>query len=196
MIDILCVNEEYAREYDVRLLGGIEELEEYLELLDLLYNATEFDSIMMTISGPGGDFETAVALAYAIRNCKAPVTGRLLGTAASASAMILLACDIIEVTPASRLMLHIYSGGSVGTGLNPQRDMATAHIMFKEFMYEYCVGYLTAEEIESLEVNNSDCYHNTEEIQRRITDLYKYRAIHGYPKEIIKFEELTNNEDA
>lgn len=194
MIDIVVLNQTVVTEYSVRLFGEIGEISEYVELLDLLSSAEEHDAIKLIVSGPGGHFETAVAIANAIKACAAPVCGELLGTAASASAMILLACDTIEVAPASRLMLHIYSGGSAGVGLNPQKDMVSVHAMFKEYMYEYCLGYMTKEEIDALEVNNSDIFHNTEEIRARIMSLYQHRLSNNKGKPCIQYLEGSPDE--
>jgi ATP-dependent Clp protease protease subunit len=66
--------------------------------------------ITLLINNHGGEDDHCRAIMAAIRNCKAPVHGLVLGRAESAAAWIFQSCDHRIMDPLSNLMFHMGSG--------------------------------------------------------------------------------------
>jgi ATP-dependent protease ClpP protease subunit len=64
------------------------------------------DKATIVINSPGGDVIAGLAMANAIKNCKAEITAHIVGVAASMASVIACACDKIVMEEASFMMVH------------------------------------------------------------------------------------------
>ena len=64
------------------------------------------DRAVIEINSPGGDVVAGLAMANAIKNCKAEITAHIVGVAASMASVIACACDKVQMEEASFLMIH------------------------------------------------------------------------------------------
>ena len=68
--------------------------------------ALEADEITIYTNCPGGDVFAAEAMCQALREHPANITMQIEGYAASAATAIACACDVVNMTPASKYMIH------------------------------------------------------------------------------------------
>ena len=83
-------------------------------------NATE--DVVLHINSPGGYAFEGLETAHCIANAKCKVTGRVGFLAASAAAIIALACDAVEIDKNSLLMLHNCWTISIGSKTQLRSD--------------------------------------------------------------------------
>ena len=72
------------------------------------------EDVELYIDSPGGDAFEGLETAHCISNAKCKVTAHVGFMAASAAAIIALACDAVEISKNSLLMLHNCWGISIG----------------------------------------------------------------------------------
>lgn len=68
--------------------------------------AIDADEITIYTNCPGGDVFAAEAMCQALRENPARITMQIEGYAASAATAIACACDVVNMTPASKFMIH------------------------------------------------------------------------------------------
>ena len=100
--------------YHFYIHGEIVGSEEYVDLLDAMYNATRTDVIILHFNTPGGYLNTAVEIIHAIAQTEATVVGSADGLVASAGSLIFFACHTFMIGEFCELMLHDGSGGEFG----------------------------------------------------------------------------------
>ena len=154
---------------------GIESIENYVDLLEYFKSKEEGDEITLVISGPGGSFNTSIAIMTAIAESKAIVVADVLGSVSSGHSMITLACDAIIPHAGSSIMLHTFSGGAYGKGRDPQNSLEDANVQMREVFDEHILGFMSKEEIDSMLEVNRDIFFSGENLRNRIKSLYKYR---------------------
>ncbi len=80
---------------------------EILDLSDVRRNIEEAkEDVELYIDSPGGSAFEGLQTAHCIANAKCKVTAHVGFIAASAAAIIALACDVVEISKNSLLMLH------------------------------------------------------------------------------------------
>lgn len=95
---------------DLFINGAIQNL---TALRQQIENAAE--DVVLHIDSPGGDALEGLDTAHCIANAKCKVTARVGFLAASAAAIIALACDAVEIEKNSLLMLHNCWAISIGS---------------------------------------------------------------------------------
>lgn len=161
--------------YDYHLDTGLEEIELYRDLTEVLANATEYDEVHLYINGPGGYVSSCLQIVNLIQNCRAQVVGHLLGYCRSAHSFIFLACHSFVVYHNAELMAHNYSGGAWGKG-NEVIEMAEANKrIFNRLVDDVYYPFFTEEEVDSIRDNRDIWLSGSEEIMPRIERLVEYR---------------------
>ena len=88
---------------------------EIFDLADIRQTIEEAqEDVELYIDSPGGDAFEGLETAHCISNAKCKVTAHVGFMAASAAAIIALACDAVEISKNSLLMLHNCWGISIG----------------------------------------------------------------------------------
>lgn len=172
---------------------GIESVENYLEIIEYLREKKEGDEITLSLSGPGGQLNTAIVLMNEIAECKAVIIADILGGVASGHSMIALACDVIVTHPGSSVMLHTFSGGNYGKGRDAEVASYHTNKQMEEVFTEHIQGFLSKDEISNMLEVNRDLYFTGEDLRNRIVDLYQFRTDNGLnkPNVVIQFPEET-----
>ena len=143
-----------------------EEPSVYNKLCHKLTSANEYEEFLIVINSPGGVLDSAFMVADAIRQSKAKVTCKLVGTVASAATIVALSCD--ELTAAKNLafMIHNYSTGMQGKGHELKAYQKFTDQELNKTFREYYLGFLTEDEMEDV-INGRDIWLNTDEVQKR-----------------------------
>lgn len=168
----ICKTPEGA--YNVILRGKIEDsLALYAELIFLLGNAKEEDTVNIFICSPGGSVFAGMEIANAIRASKAQVNTIIAGLAASIAAVIWFAGKERYTLPYSLLMIH---GSSHLDGGKSQvvAERANAYVKFSQMINSSAVKYGIITEEEFLQITE-------DRIDKRIfgTDLLKRCKVWG-----------------
>lgn len=152
--------------YDVYLTNTISYPEYYTELVDVLGNLEDYNTVTLHINNGGGSVDSAFMIVDAIKNSEACVEAKVSGTVASAATIITLACYKIVTTKYLSFMVHNYSTGMQGKG---HELKAYQHFTDRELnraFKEVYAGFLTDEEMEKV-IEGSDIWLNEEEVQER-----------------------------
>jgi len=146
-------------------IGGLD----YYRPLQSIFNSTsENDTIVIHLSSPGGDLNTALVVVGWLKNADAHTVCILEGTSASAASLFVMSVDSVFVMPHSCLMLHSASYGYV----NDQQRVKK----FVDFSDEYLInlykdfydGFLSEEEINSMINSSQEIWLTADEVIERL----------------------------
>ena len=135
---------------DVYLTDNIDAPANYNELCHLIESAHPGDTINLHINNGGGAVDSAFMIIDKIKHSEATIVGKLSGTVASASTVLSLACDEIEVADYVQFMVHNYSGGAGGKGHEIKAYVTFSDKELNIAFREIYAGFLTTDEIQKL----------------------------------------------
>lgn len=123
-VTIECVGTLLSTDEDAYWWGGVSAQAFARDLRSL----TEADTVHVRLSSPGGDVFAGVAMAQAIRECRASVIVHIDGQAASAASVVVAAAPRSVIAPGGMVMIHNAWTIAVGN----ERDMRqTADVLGK-----------------------------------------------------------------
>lgn len=138
----------------------------YNKLCHQLYRAKEDERFTFVVNSPGGMLDSAFMITDAIRRTQATTVCRLVGTVASAATIIALSCDELEVSDELAFMIHNYSSGMQGKGHEMKARQTFIDRELNKSFNKYYLGFLSAEEIESV-IEGKDIWLNAQEVEQR-----------------------------
>jgi ATP-dependent protease ClpP protease subunit len=151
----------------VYLTDEIESPRAYNALLHKLYTATKDDTFTFIINSGGGVVESVIMLTDAIIHSAATVKMKVAGFAASASTVLALAGDELEIANHSTFMIHNYSSSGIsGKGHELVARQNFMNKSLNDAFNFYYQGFLTPEEIEKV-IGGSDLWMGPEEVRER-----------------------------
>jgi len=159
---------------DIYISGSIGEPELYIEELQTLREAQESDDVTLYINSVGGYVSTAIQIVNGIRNCKAKVTAVIEGECHSAATYIFLACDEWVVNSGVLMLIHNYSGGAYGKGVDLIDSVKANDKWVKNIMATIYEGFLSPGELELVN-SNKDIWLESEEILTRLDNVVALR---------------------
>lgn len=170
-IPVVCKkpNENGGEEITIQIVGVIECLSQFIEVIDVLGNATEKDTVRIVIDTPGGNvFTTQIIVAYMV-GCKAPVTTVASGLVASAGTIIWFYGANKEVDRWARFMFHGSSHGSMGRSTEILEE-ATELVKFMDKLLKDMVasGLITTAEYDQIVGKKEDTYVSSETMRKRL----------------------------
>jgi ATP-dependent protease ClpP protease subunit len=164
--------------YNVYMDKEILSPSKYRNLLEFLDKATEKDTFVLKLTGPGGNLYTCAQIVHAINSTKANVIGELVGEVCSAHANIFVSCHSHMVHPYSLMMVHTLTSGAYGKGEDVTR-MGTANNAMTKLMYaDLFDGFLSDKELVDVLDNNKDLWFvGSEDINSRLEKLHALREV-------------------
>ena len=149
----------------LKIYGGIEEPEEYIEELTKLETlSNNYDVLEITLNSPGGSLNTTVDIISIINKFTYVATiGK--GEVASAAFMLWTMGDVRVVTDYSMQMAHRESYGMYGK-TSEHRDAAKAFGLVYEEMFEDCFGDLLTQE-EKVIADRSEAWISYKDLLQR-----------------------------
>ena len=145
--------------------GEIGESEDYVDLLQALYNATPADTIILHLNTQGGYLNTAVEIIHAIAQCEGQVVGSADGLVASAGSLIFFACHSFLLGEFCEVMLHDGSGGAIG---KINENLKSAKFTSKRLSHIYHTVYgrfFSEEEVDSV-LDGRDLYLTAGDVEQ------------------------------
>ena len=150
--------------------NDVVDLPQYRNLISFLRTAGEEDSLEIIASSNGGNLFTATTLATEMENTLARVKVSARGQCASATTLIILAADEVDIDPLASIMFHSASGGGGGAKFH---ESAQWHDHWKELFPKmvdyYYKDILSAEEIAQL-LEGKDFWMTGSQLLTRICD--------------------------
>lgn len=145
----------------------ISEPDDYVELIDALYQGQPNHTIYIHLNTPGGRLDVTMQIINAIRSSEACVVGLADGQVASAGSLILFACPNIGVQPLSFVMMH---DGSEGAGGKINENLKQAQFsdkLIRKICHDVYGPFFDKKEIEDV-LDGKDLYLTSDEIEERI----------------------------
>jgi len=165
--DYINSSERTSQHHDVFLDTQIEEPAQYRELISLLFNAGEDDSIHIFINSPGGHLDTAVAIIEGLKSTNAYVTAILVGACHSAASIISMYCHEVIVMDNAYSMVHTASFGSQGNTGNVKSHTEFTVRQVEKLLNDTYEGFLTKEELAKVKTG-VELWFDSVELSRRI----------------------------
>lgn len=162
-----------ATHYDVFLDEAIESPDNYRELIAILFNAEEGDSVNIYINSEGGELDTAIAIIEGLKHTQAHVTGVLTGACHSAASFISMYCHEMAVLDNAYSMVHTATFGSVGFTGNVKAHTDFTVRMVEKLINETYEGFLTKDEIAKVK-SGVEMWFDADEIKRRMASRVKH----------------------
>jgi len=171
--EYISVIDKNVRYFDVFLDGDIEEPSEYRELLSILFNAGEEDSINLFINSNGGHLDTALAVVEGLKNTNAHVVAVLIGACHSAASIISMYCHEVAVLDSAYSMIHTANYGTAGNTGNVKAHTEFTTRQVEKLLNDTYEGFLTKEELARVK-SGVELWFDAEEIRKRMEHRIKF----------------------
>lgn len=169
---IRTVTQETKR-HDVFLDTDISEPPNYRDLISLLFNADENDSINIFINSQGGQLNSALAIIEGIKHSNANVTGIIMGECYSAASIIALNCHNVVVLDSANMMIHTASFGTAGNTGNVKAYTDFTVKEIEKLLVSTYEHFLTKDEIDKIKTG-VEIWLSADDIKKRLETRTKY----------------------
>lgn len=150
--------------------------EDFIEDLEVLYDAQEGDTVEIIINCCGGNYYAVIPYVDAIRSSKAHVHGIITNICSSGATMIALACHTLEVRDHISFLVHQPSGGLSG----PMQEVFVSFEHDREkderFYKDVYNGFMSVEEIESV-LSGKTVIFNADQVRERLENRQKEMSV-------------------
>jgi ATP-dependent protease ClpP protease subunit len=147
--------------------GIIEDEDDYVDLIDTLYQGKPNENIYIHLCTPGGRLDITMQILNAIKHSESTVVGIADGPVASAGSVLLFGCPNISIMPYSYVMLHDGSEGLGGkANENIKQALFTQAILKKIYMDVY-IPFFSEEEVNAI-LEGKDMWVSAEEMMQRV----------------------------
>lgn len=165
--------EKTVHHHDVFLDGDITEPSNYRELLALLFNAGEEDSVNIFINSNGGHLDTALAVVEGLKATEARVTAVLIGACHSAASIISMYCHHVAVLDNAYSMVHTASFGAAGSTGNVKAHTEFTVRQVEKLLNETYEGFLNKDELVKVK-QGVELWFDADEIRERMESRVKH----------------------
>lgn len=159
--------------HDVFLDEDIEEPSNYRELLALLFNAGEEDTINIFINSNGGHLDTALAVVEGLKATSAHVTAVMIGACHSAASIISMYCHEVAVLDNAYSMIHTASFGAMGSTGNVKAHTEFTVRQVEKLLNDTYDGFLTKDELAKVK-SGVELWFDSDEIRKRMESRVKF----------------------
>lgn len=160
------VNEVKGILYRIFLDDDVESPNQYRDIYNTIIDAKSGDEIELIVNTNGGYVKTTMQLYNALKTTKAS-TKAILYEGYSAGSILTLACEKIELTEFSNIMIHQMQSGTGYGDTIKMLDRATFDKNFmKEFYAKVYENFLTPKEFDNLYAGKEFLLNRTELVKR------------------------------
>lgn len=152
------------------ITGAIEYEDDYIDLIDALYQGQPNETIIIHLNTPGGRLDVTMQIINAMRTSDADVIAIADGQVASAGTLILFSAPSIGIQKFSYVMMHDgseFAGGKVNENL---RQAQFSSGLIKKICQEVYSPFFSEEEIADI-LDGRDLWLHSEEVEERINNL-------------------------
>lgn len=141
---------ETVRSWDFYIRGGIEDFEDYDDLIKQFDNVTDKDSAVIYLNTPGGDCSVGFFIIDQIMRLPCPIHMVVQYPTYSMGAIMALCGDKLTIEKDAYIMFHDYSGGSKGKGEETAAYINNYRKVFKDRFKRLCCPFLTRGEADKM----------------------------------------------
>jgi ATP-dependent Clp protease, protease subunit len=150
----------------ISIRGEINSPEYYTNACNVILNATENDTVIISLNTPGGHVYSGLAIINAIENSKATIITRAIGMVASCGAFIWGCGHKLEMCKFSRLMFHASSGGFIGKTRDQKENAEAIEKLIKEYIIKIKDrNILSDKQFEDMFESRQDVYLTTVDLE-------------------------------
>ena len=171
-------NQRSFMHHEVFLDGDITEPANYRELLSILFNANDSDTVSLYINSSGGHYDTALAIVEGLKHTEARVTAVLIGACHSAASIISMYCHDVIVLDNAYSMIHTASFGSSGSTNNVKAQTEFTVKQIEKLLNQTYEGFLSKEELGRIKTG-VELWFDAEEIRTRMISRAKFIKKNG-----------------
>lgn len=154
------------------LSGLIEEPHRYVDMIQKIQLASPDDIVYIHLNTPGGHLDTGVQIINAMQASAAHIVVAIEANCHSLGTLIFLAADEFIVHDNCLMMIHNFSGGTMGKG-NEQHSQLEAQIKwFNTLAKKLYVPFLSESELGSV-IKGEDIWLQSEDIRKRLEKMVK-----------------------
>lgn len=159
--------------HDVFLDTDIGEPSNYRDLLSLMFNSSEDDTIALYINSHGGQLDTALAIVEGLKATKAHVIAIIIGACHSAASIISMYCHEVAVLDNAYSMVHTASFGASGNTGNVKAHTEFTIRQVEKLLNETYEGFLNKDELAKIK-SGVEMWFDAEEIRKRMVSRVKF----------------------
>ena len=171
---LVTTSAKTSKTLNVFIRGGIEDFEDYDDLIEQLGKVSENDVVNVRLNTPGGDCSIGFWLIDQFMALPCPVHMIVEYPTYSMGAIMALCGDTLTFAPNTYIMFHDYSGGSKGKGEETYQYSVNYRKVFKDRFTRLCKPFLSQSEINNM-FNGKDIYiHNDDDtLKQRLERHFK-----------------------
>ena len=171
--DYISTIERSVFRHDVFLDTDIGDPSNYRDLLALLFNANEDDTVVLYINSHGGQLDTALAIVEGLKATKAHVVAVIIGACHSAASIISMYCHEVAVLDNAYSMVHTASFGASGNTSNVKAHTEFTIRQVEKLLNDTYEGFLSKEELANIKTG-VEMWFDAEEIKKRMNSRVKF----------------------
>lgn len=164
-----------ANTHIIKVWEDIGEPMDWADELDLINNASEFDTVVLDICSAGGFLDTAMLFNRALRSTNAHTVAIIGPEAASAASVFALSCKEWVLDETSSLMAHTSSYRIGGKDTDILEHANFSRKQLRSLYESVYTGFLTEDEIEDV-IKGTPFYFDAQQLAERLDNLSAYRA--------------------
>ncbi len=153
--------------HQIYIHNNLEQPDELVAILDVLYSASEDDQVIIHLNSGGGSIYSLDTLLSAIAYCPAHIHVIATGNIASAATFILLSADSFEISPYASLLFHACSFGVYGESQDNIEYVQFVHKENERLMRDYYSNLFTEDEINDIIINKRQKWLTSDEFSER-----------------------------
>lgn len=169
----ITITERTSRHADVHLDSDITEPSDYRELISLLFNAGEEDTVNIFINSNGGHLDTAMSIVEGLKMSDAHVTAIIAGACHSAASIISMYCHEVIVLDSAYSMVHTASFGASGNTGNVKAHTEFTVRQVESLLNDTYEGFLNKEELSKVK-SGVELWFSADEIRARMVQRIKF----------------------
>ena len=147
----------------------IEDVDKYIDLIDILFMAKEHDQVIIYLDSPGGCVSSGSIISSAIHHSRAHVKVIARGICASAGALIHSSCPDADVTDFAVMMYHMSSHFDAGVSTRIADRAANQVKYVNECLLNTAIErhHITPEELAKIQAGE-EIFITAEEFRQRV----------------------------
>lgn len=160
-----------GRTFRAYITGAIKDVDSYIDLIDILFTASENDTFYIYIDSPGGMVASGSILSSAIHHSAAQVFTIARGFCASAACLIHNAAHKNNAKAEAMAVLMIHMSSHIDSGRSTSiEDRAKAQVKYvQKNLLQHAVelGYMTTEELDNI-AGGDEIFITADDFYKRI----------------------------
>lgn len=159
--------------YTIKFDDDIKDPFLYDDEMEVFEKASPNDQVLLKINTNGGDASSLAMILDGMKNCQAPIFGKIVGKAHSAGSFMAMHCDELEVVDGSGMIVHTIQTGWIDNAGGMKKYSDHVYSQAEGLIRDAYTGFLTEEEIKEV-LSGVELPFNAQEIRERWVNRQEY----------------------